>query len=224
MTGPSFENLPLSNIPYYSRVAQDPTKYQMVAFRPGYPLQHSELNEMQDLFYVQQSLTVMMWANWCTYKVASTPNSTGPGWEGATPLQPSLLEFNESILTINPGWYLCKLKTSQFYIWLYNSISQTKFSLQSVLDQYYIGFSISTQGVDLAGNLVGVGGFVTCKEDQGLRFTNNAGVGPCGADRYKVQLTAVGSSATGFSNTFLPIVQRKANSFYFMNNTQVGTV
>lgn len=225
MTGPNFENLPLVMIPFYSRLSLDASKYQLIAFKPGYPLQHSELNEMQEMFYVQQSLTAIMWSNWCTYKVASTINSKGPGWEGATPLQPSLLQFSNNILTVSPGWYLCALKTSGFYIWLYNHNPEAKFTFQSIPTNSYVGFSVSTQGVDASGNVVGVGGFVTCREDQSLReYYNDQIAGECGADRYKVELTSVGRSGTGYSDIFLPIVQRRDNFLYFMNNTIVGTV
>lgn len=224
MTTPNFENLPLVNSPYNSRVGSDPGKYQLIAFRPGYPLQASELNEIQDQIYVQQSLTTMMWANWCTYKVASTTDSTGPGWEGATPLQPSIIGLSGNILSVNKGWYLCKMKTSNLYFWLYNDLALTNFSLTAVPDDYYIGFTISTQGVDLNGEPVISGGFVDCQDDPSLRDNSGGSVTFCGADRYKVEITSVGTSESGFSASFVPIVQKKNNKFMFLNNTIVGTV
>ena len=224
MATPNFENLPLVNYPYNSRVGIDPAKYQMVAFRPGYPLQASELNEIQDHIYVQQALTVMMWANWCTFKVASTTDSTGPGWDGATPLQPSLLTKSGSVLSVNPGWYLCKMKSSQLYFWLYNNLPVTNFSLTAVPDDDYIGFSITTQGVDADGNPLLSGSFIDCQDDPSLEDNAGGASGFCGADRYKVEITAVGTNSTGFATNFVPIVQKKTNQFLFLNNTIVGTV
>lgn len=223
MIGPSFQNLPLNNFPYNSRVAVDPTKYQMVAFKPGYPLQNSELNEIQDMIYIQQSLTAMMWSNWCTYKVATSVNSTGPGWEGATPLYPSLITLGTNILTVGEGWYLCKLQLSGFYLWLYNKTS-TNISILTTQENEYVGFSVSSQGVDAQGNITNTGGFVTCRQDQSLRFNDGGSIGPCGADRYKVELTSIGVNSEGYSSTFVPIMVKRVDGMYFMNNTKVGTV
>ena len=223
MPVPNFDNLPLVNEPYNSRVATNNGEYQLVAFRPGYPLQASELNEIQEQIYLQQSLTAMMWANWCTFKVASTPDSTGPGWAGATPLQPNFLTSSSSLLTINPGWYLCKMYSSGLYFWVYNNLSKAYFSDATVQINQYIGFTITTQG-EVDGNPVMSGSFVSCSDDPGLRDNSGGAQGSCGADRYKVKLTAIGISNTGHSTSFIPIVKKNADGFYFLNNTKVGTV
>lgn len=221
---PNFENLPLVNSPYNSRTGLNAGKYQMVAFRPGYPLQASELNEIQEQMYIQNALTTMMWANWCTFKVASTVDSTGPGWEGATPLEPSLLSLNGTVLTVKAGWYLCKMKTSGLYFWLYNNLPSTSFSLSTTQLDYYIGFAISTQGVDSAGNPILSGSFITCTQDPSLQDNASGASGFCGADRYKVEIQAVGQQSGGFSSSFVPIVKRLNDGFYFLNNIKVGTV
>ena len=82
--GPSF---PLSPAPYNSRVesqeldigieegdiVDDPKNYQFIAFRPGFPLQASELNEIQEHFQMQLTLSIAMMHNWIT-------SGTGRHW------------------------------------------------------------------------------------------------------------------------------------------------
>tara|TARA_R100000008_G_scaffold60811_1_gene38252 strand:+ start:3545 stop:4543 length:999 start_codon:yes stop_codon:yes gene_type:complete len=77
---PSF---PLSPNPYLSRlenniatnddVSSKPKNYQSVAFTPGFPLQASELNEIQENFQLQMTLTIAMMNNWIT-------SGAGPMW------------------------------------------------------------------------------------------------------------------------------------------------
>ena len=77
---PSF---PLSPQPHYSRVEDEisiddginsnPKNYQFVAFRPGFPLQGSELNEIQEHYQLQLTLTIAMMNNWIT-------SGAGPMW------------------------------------------------------------------------------------------------------------------------------------------------
>ena len=73
---PSF---PLTPGPYHSRVEDQrvafdgglsgidrPKNYQFVAFRPGFALQASELNEIQEHFQMQLTLSMSMMHNWIT--------------------------------------------------------------------------------------------------------------------------------------------------------------
>ena len=107
---------PLANEPYYSRInsaeivpvdGNNSKNYKLVAFRPGVALQASELNEIQENFMMQMTLTMNMYHNWIT---SGTPNYWGtsvdsntlsigdggygdnaisaPGWLGTTPLYP----------------------------------------------------------------------------------------------------------------------------------------
>ena len=95
-TGAIEGNMPLSPGPYYSRVEGqelsmedlDPNdrskKYQMIAFRPGFPLQASELNEIQEHFQLQMSLSISMMNNWISSGLGNrwgdwSSNSVGGG-------------------------------------------------------------------------------------------------------------------------------------------------
>ena len=122
---------PFSDYPYSSRTHQheidpsttvapqlgSPSNYVLSGFRPGFPLQAAELNEIQDRFYLQQSLTITMMHNWITSSVSSMWDSvvetasrnlddftrgigdgeaagsgdlavSAPGWRGTCPLYP----------------------------------------------------------------------------------------------------------------------------------------
>ena len=94
---------PLSVSPYNSRVVEhmldsfdDAKNYKYVAFRPGYPLQAAELNEIQEYFYLEFSIIAFITNAWNAY--SGTPAAqfeetdlqsyAGPFWDGATPIVP----------------------------------------------------------------------------------------------------------------------------------------
>ena len=57
MTLPLATPFPLKGTPFYSRISDQLTSdpvinYYAIAFNPGYPLQASELNEFQELFFL----------------------------------------------------------------------------------------------------------------------------------------------------------------------------
>jgi|SaaInlV_165m_DNA_1040744.scaffolds.fasta_scaffold02513_2 hypothetical protein len=93
---PSF---PLSPAPYYSRTEDKNVNfiddglpeygnYKSLAFRPGFSLQASELNEIQENFQLQMSLTISMMHNWITSGAGSlwmpwehnSPGGEGGAW------------------------------------------------------------------------------------------------------------------------------------------------
>ena len=95
---------PLSPPPYNDRVVfhqLDPfdvaKNYKYVAFRPGYPLQAAELNEIQTYYYYEQTLFAFMVNAWGAFSGAPFEGSgdegtdiryAGPGWDGTTPVSP----------------------------------------------------------------------------------------------------------------------------------------
>jgi len=84
---------PFSGTPYRSRTHDheinpsstqapqlgSPSNYVLSGFRPGFPLQAAELNEIQDRFYLQQTLTITMMHNWITSSVSSLWDNLVPG-------------------------------------------------------------------------------------------------------------------------------------------------
>jgi|15BtaG_2_1085339.scaffolds.fasta_scaffold00633_6 hypothetical protein len=124
---PSF---PLSGTPYYSRTedkninigidgdeVSNNQNYQFVAFRPGFSLQASELNEMQENMQMQMSLSINMMHNWITNRNGylwegydgQSPAGEGSAWTaGATMDAPATgIGFGGSMMSENvsgPGW------------------------------------------------------------------------------------------------------------------------
>ena len=95
---------PLSVPPYRSRTPihflnedAENFNYKYVAFRPGYALQAAELNEIQEIQYMENTLYATMINEWGFYAGkpydGSGDNESsirygGPGWDGATPITP----------------------------------------------------------------------------------------------------------------------------------------
>jgi len=180
-----FSNLPLTVSPYYSRVTNltansgTPYNYPLIAFTPGYALQASELNEIQETFYIQQSLTQGMFANWPLTGEVGRVGATlkYPMWNGAVPYDPNLVKFTSGIVTVGAGWYLVTVGYGLKY-WLYNQNNLTA----AATTGNQIGFSLSFD-------------FIPCSESEsaeGYVFTDNsAGYNngnSCGAHRYKVTI------------------------------------
>jgi hypothetical protein len=95
---------PLSPVPYRSRKAihsfnqgTEEKNYKYVAFRPGYAVQASELNEIQENWHMDNTLFSYMinaWGFYCGKPYDGSGDEDtglrygGPGWDGATPLVP----------------------------------------------------------------------------------------------------------------------------------------
>jgi hypothetical protein len=134
---------PLSVAPYNSRFFQqelntfeEAKNYQYTAFRPGYPLQSSELDEIQERHHYNHSAFSYMVNSWTGF--AGSPFSgsgdedtnlqySGPAWDGATPIMPYnqatyieladgddpviTLDAFPSALSLNEGIYYSSVKT-----------------------------------------------------------------------------------------------------------------
>tara|TARA_R100000458_G_C8278487_1_gene254747 strand:+ start:6664 stop:7695 length:1032 start_codon:yes stop_codon:yes gene_type:complete len=127
---PSF---PLSPKPYYSRIEDKNVDFdataiheygnnQFVAFRPGFSLQASELNEMQENFQLQMSLTISMMHNWITSGAghlwmpwkSNSLGGEGGAWDGELPNSTTETGIgiggipdgghNQELVVSGPGW------------------------------------------------------------------------------------------------------------------------
>ena len=220
MPFPFNSNLPLTVSPYYSRVTNltansaTPYNYPLIAFTPGYALQASELNEIQETFYLQQSLTQGMFANWPLTGEVGKVGATlkYPMWNGAVPYNPSTVTFANGVVTVNIGWYLVTVGNGLKY-WLYNNNALTA---AATADQQ-IGFSLTFE-------------FIPCSESQsaeGYVFTDNsAGYNngnSCGAHRYKVTIS---NTLEVGANPFRPIVELvtvgTTTVCQYLNNLKIG--
>ena len=227
MTIPSPFNsdLPLKQNPYRSRIQTqiDGSKnYFMVAFKPGFPLQASELNEMQEIFYVQQTLTQTLFSNWHIkeYQEQNGAAMTGTPWNGCTPLSPDLISYtiinNKISVTIQAGWYLLKQTTTAglngifggFGVWVYNPTATTiltdyDYTSDDSLDGDY-GIIVKQVSINCTTNNT-----PSTNEDRSLQDSSNINVinGPCGAARIKAEIVGFGKSTDAQAGeVFLPIL------------------
>jgi len=188
---PLSEDFPLKSTPFRSRIeAQvDAAKnYYAVAFKPGFPLQASELNEIQEIFYVQSTLNKgLVLGGW-----------SGPvPWNGTTPLNKGSITMGLSgPVTIGAGWYhvMDTQFNGGFGVWIYNdqdrSLTPVHQETSSTSPKY--GFKVKPVTVECSNtNTPGT------NEDSTLQDQSNFNVigGPCGAARLKLEITGVGSTA-----------------------------
>jgi hypothetical protein len=219
MTEP-FTILPLSGRPYFSRLTSFttntglndiPKNYPLIAFTPGYALQAAELNETQEQFYIQQTLTQDLFKNW-----PLTGESDGdlkfPMWDGAVPLNPNQVTFTSSTLTVNPGWYL--IGGVNFFggikFWIYNSFALTT----TVSNNNTVGLNITSEFINCSSN----------EADEGFAFTDNSAgfrnANSCGAHRYKISITSVLQVATQVSYPICKVSTLGVCSY--LNNLIIG--
>ncbi len=226
VTGSEF---PLSSFPYWSRVSLSEIKfdqhknYSIVAFKPGLPLQASELNEMQETWLMNNTLTCIMNASWPIYLAAYAegPAIYGPGWKGTTPLYPvfdnretttNMVGISGGVFYARKGWYLVTVPSSGLQHWVYLN---TGLTANVPADSQYIGFSAS---------------YVTVKptNDPSL-YDNSSGTqipitgAPAGADRIQVKIDSSLVTTTNKNQAnFSPIANKiNSDSIRYMNNVPV---
>lgn len=207
--------LPLSVIPYNSRITDQygslNKNYYIIGFNPGYALQASELNELQELFFLNNSLTLRQSALWSVgYKI--------PFWEGLIPLNPNspfsslpLVDTSGTVtvtLTAPSGWYLWTDYSSGLSFWIYLD--------QDVTQEFQTGLGVGSEyvGFDITKELILCCPTSTCTstQDETLR-DNSQGTAEnfftCGASRFKVSFSAemdIRSAVDSTdSSTFYPI-------------------
>lgn len=245
---PLKNNFPLGPVPLLSRLnehelntEQGSTKnYKMLAFRPGYALQASELNEMQEHFYMQMSLTINMITNWVNNSnlLQSPMLISGPGWVGTTPLYPGesphgagMKQITNTGLNIQfrSGWYLTELVNidnstqSGLKFWVYLDIPENdpafKVSItQSDLDNgvLYVGLNQSMKY------------FYPIGDNSDDSLFDNSPVGntnPNSAGAGRVQIGFVGAGKGNSSDALISRVLKINTSdrtIRYMNNVLLG--
>lgn len=218
---PFTTNFPLSPSPFNSRIEDQlnsAKNYYAVAFKPGFPLQAAELNELQEIFYVQQTLTHEMFANWGVKEYleqSGSPMAATP-WNGATPLNPGLIETDSDTTVINvtckAGWYLVKQTQTDslggvnggISVWVYNPTDQVilsgydKNSSSSVDGDYGIVVKLTT---------INCGKISPAGENEDLSLKDSSNInsinGPCGAARLKINVVGFGKTANTANDEIL---------------------
>lgn len=253
----SLMKFPLSPFPYNSRVEMseitntNPKNYVMIGFRPGFPLQASELNEMQDINLLNQNLTTSMIHLWSYNKLNIVNEDTakiyGPGWVGTTPLWPesfdseyegpttSMVEYAQSdqsvTLTIKEGWYLVHVRSSGLKHWIYINEDIISDPIQASTTTKYVGLKVYYTEINVAedpglydnsSTSIPVG---TPAGANRIKLNINMEVGITATDNYYEPLTSSSIDGVTVVESFSPIV--KINSDYspryvrYMNNRNV---
>lgn len=223
---PFSDSFSLTPAPFNSRVSDqiDQIKnYYAVAFKPGYPLQASELNEIQEIFYVQQTLTQTMISNWMSAGVILGVNAvTGPGWDGCTPINPNLITYTAgtNTLTFGLGWYLIK-KTNVnggIGVWVYNNTIAT-ISLVVAGDYGIIVEPITINCTSINPEPLNTDS--SLQDQIGINVIN----GPCGAARLKLNVHAFSNINTVTTRYLCPILTVTAaagvNTVTYKNNYKI---
>lgn len=206
--------------------------YKMVAFEPGKILQAQELNEIQFRMNVHQTLTMRMISNWLsTIVFAGTENSSGPGWDGATPLDPNMITVTSDTINIEKNnWFLCKAQSSGLFFWVYFKVDGPGVSipiqLSSIPENSYIGFALNT-----SANGEYTGQIVDCTTNGGLLGLHELRVKDtsiCGSSRYYLRIVDIvitdDLTTAANVNSFVPIAQKRADGMYFLNNIKIESV
>lgn len=208
--------LPLSAIPYSSRITDQygfaNKNYYIVGFNPGYALQASELNEIQELFFLNHSLTVRQNALWsgAGYKL--------PFWEGLVPLDPNSPQTTAPVvdsagvatatLTAPAGWYLWTDYSSGLSFWIYlNTDIVQDVETGTGEGTEYIGFEMTKELILCCPTS-------TCSttQDETLRDNSQGNAEnffTCGASRFKVsfptEMVVRGAVDSSDASNFYPI-------------------
>jgi hypothetical protein len=197
MTLPLVATFPLDKSPFYSRIstqiAASPAKnYYAIAFNPGYPLQASELNEVQELFFMNNTLSNRFSSIW------QARGSNIPYWNGMIPLDPTYISLTNvtnttntsgnwtGIITISNGWYLWNNPNSNLGFWIYLDENVTGTFNIPVNTTKYIGFTVLDQVISCCSSS-------TCSDTQDEDIRDNSsgfagGYLTCGASRLKATI------------------------------------
>jgi hypothetical protein len=240
---PLGSDLPLSGSPYHSRVSlhygSEDKNYYMVAFTPGYALQASELNEVQELFFLNQNLTQRMNSNW------SATGYSDPFWEGLIPLQSNGCTASTPIIapsigtgvnnattnvTFNAGWYLWTEYSSKLSFWIYLSSTlrrTVETTAASGVGTFYIGLDGSTNQINCCPS-------AECSDTQDPTLRDNSRDGStsnsyftCGAARLGITFGSTPEIRNAIASNFYPIFKFSINgataTVKFMDDQQVST-
>lgn len=234
MTTPPFgATTPLTDSPYLSRLpiftlnTVDIKNYPLIAFKPGFPLQAAELNELQENFAIQQTLSNTLLTNWLFFDTSlvltgsATDIYSGPGWNGAIPLHPNQIIVSGAGVSASVGWYLITLPISNLKFWVYNATELAP-NRNALNPNYFYGFSATSSYVPCSND----------DRDEGWNFNDqssgNFASSTCGANRFKITLSTAIATTNSSTINFLPITKVTSgltpNMIRFMNNKFIATV
>jgi len=214
-------NFPLAGATFGSRTQSQifaDKNYVFLGFKPGFPLQASELNEIQENFQAQQTLMSELIYNWTGNGVS------GPAWQGATPIKPELLDRTTTAgssvtVILNPGWLYVKKDNfiGGLGVWVYNPSTYT-FTATLETNRTH-GIAVKIQEINTTTD--------STLADNSGGPRNIYGMNTEGANRIKVVLNAgvyASDSAPPSDHIYLPIFKTIPTSTATLQNTEVYTI
>ena len=232
-------NFPLSDYPFNSRTEtteitlNDSKNYCAVGFRPGFPLQASELNEIQDIFFLNNSLTTTMQYLWMN---GADQYRYSPGWLGTTPLWPekfadsimgpassNLFQYSSTDAGVQfkafPGWYYVYVRSSGHKHWVYLNETIESSVIEGILSTpTYVGINVSYSTITPYDDAL-------LFDNSGINNTTNVSAG---ASRIKINIDIESGlvSTTDFysSSNFSPIAKVVGEDVLYMNLRPVPSV
>jgi hypothetical protein len=223
----SSNSFPLNKSPYLSRVSvhgEELKNYTMLAFNPGFALQAAELNEIQELFFLNLNLSQRLNANWIRFNNGQTTPYSAPYWEGLIPLSPDYLTISnttfgtaaspsfELTYTLSQGWYLYTDKISKLSFWVWNDTTLTE-TISGVVTTY-AGLNTTTSYVDCCQT------DDDCdNKDRTLRDASQSSYQDftCGSSRFKVTVDGTDMQFTEID----PITGNPPNTFSYIFRVDV---
>ena len=208
---------PLGTSPFYSRFLEntiaEQNNYNYIAFKPGYALQASELNETLDLFYFNQTMSNLMMSNWSRQHITFNPRNSTPaevpchepstrkypqgtaGFIGACPVDPSTVVVTPDAngaatdtpwkIKLSEGWYYVTDYSHRLGVFTYLSAAK-----EITLPKVNTGSLPERVGITLKYSTIRPQGEDPLLVDDGL-FDNSGGVldlNAEGASRIKVEI------------------------------------
>ena len=218
LVAPFGTKLPLADSPFNSRISANYTdgaikNYYMLAFNPGFALQASELNEIQELFALNAGLSQRSNHIW-----SGTEGYVVPFWDGAIPYSPLNISISSAsvsgasaryTVTVSVGWFLWTEPVSKVSFWVYNETAYTQ--LFSADTTRYVGFVGELETIICCPS-------DSCDTDQDASLRDNSQGdttthNTCGASRKKVTFTGIDINISGINTaTFFPILKSLAGS------------
>lgn len=223
----SNQKFPLSNTPFLSRIAAQQftanvaaKNYLALGFKPGYALQASELNEIQEIMYMQSTLTSNMISNWVNSTSMNPTDGVqvnGPGWDGVTPLSTDQITRNGQTISALEGWYYIQVPSTNLKHWFYAPIGLGAITIPNTASDKVIGFKITEYNN------------ITVDSDSAL-YDNSSGdydFNAEGASRYTISIerwavnygdSSINNSVADNISNFAPLCKVNGTTFRFYNN------
>jgi len=202
----------LGREPYYSRFTDFEKldkNYILIGFTPGMAVQAAELNEIQDNFQKNLTLSNYMFSFWtpvlASYLQANSDETVESIlWNGAVPLNPAQVQVISSGIRFLVGWYYYTHPSGLCY-WVHNN---TQFDLPIQINSSTIGTFIGLT-IDSSD--------ISAFEDE-LLFDNSGGfINTSSPGAYRIKNSIVGFTNTGNLTTIKPILAVTSNGYEWMN-------